>query len=467
VAFSLKIRRWTGLFLLLLTVCSFLAQPAYAEGEVLSDITKDSVFAAAVNADTLSRLSDKTRSTKWSFSKGTELTVSSEQDIIGLYILWDKTPAPYTLLAGGKSLTGGKNGFLHEYIALSGTVKSVTITAGAKNETVCDIYVFSGTGNTPDWVERWQPPLEKADMLLLPTHADDEHLFFGGTMPYYAGELKKKVQVAYLTHHWGEWYRPHELLNGLWKVGITAYPVISEFQDKYAGSLSAAQSIYKQEDWLSYEVTLLRRFKPDVVIGHDVDGEYGHGAHILNTLVLKSAIADAADPEKFPISFEQYGIWDTPKTYLHLYKENALVMDWDKPLEAFGGRTALDMAKEGFACHGSQTTYFKVEASGPYDCRKFGLFRTLVGPDTGLNDFFENILPPPPPEPESNDAPSSTDISETSTVSAPPAAKKPFSKGIGWAAAGLLVIVLFVTVALIIQKRKYKARYARSNHDKK
>ena len=39
---------------------------------------------------------------------------------------------------------------------------------------------------------------EDADMLLLPTHADDEHLWFGGTMPYYAGELGYKVQVGLL-----------------------------------------------------------------------------------------------------------------------------------------------------------------------------------------------------------------------------------------------------------------------------
>ena len=463
MAFSLKIRRRVGLFALLLTVCSFLAQPVYAEDAALSDITKSSSFSAPVNKDTLSRLSDKTRSTKWNFSKDTELTVSSEQDIAGLYILWDKTPSPYTLAANGESLSGGQNGFLHEYIALPPAVKSVTLTAGDKNETVCDIYVFSGTGHTPDWVERWQPPLEKADMLLLPTHADDEHLFFGGTMPYYAGELGKKVQVAYLTHHWGEWYRPHELLNGLWKVGITAYPVVSEFQDKYAGSLSAAQSIYKQEDWLSYEVMLLRRFKPDVVIGHDVNGEYGHGAHILNTLVLQSAIVDAADPAKHPESFAQYGVWDTPKTYLHLYKENALIMDWSKPLEAFGGRTALDMAKEGFACHSSQTSYFKVEDFGPYDCRKFGLFRTLVGPDTGLNDFFENILPPPPPEPEISEPPTLPEETEISTVSSRPPAKAPSSKGVIWAAAGLLTVIVLVVVVIVmvVKKRKHKARYAK------
>ena len=40
---------------------------------------------------------------------------------------------------------------------------------------------------------------------------------------------------------------------------------------------------------------LLRRFKPLVAVGHDREGEYGHGAHQLNALSLEQAVVRAAD----------------------------------------------------------------------------------------------------------------------------------------------------------------------------
>ena len=50
------------------------------------------------------------------------------------------------------------------------------------------------------------------------------------------------------------------------------------------------------------------------------------------------------------------------------------------------------MAVEGYRCHKSQLKkWFRVEAEGSkYDCRKFGLYYTTVGPDTVKNDFLEN-----------------------------------------------------------------------------
>ena len=113
---------------------------------------------------------------------------------------------------------------------------------------------------------------------------------------------------------------------------------------------------------------------------------------MLNAHTLAKALTISADPDSFPDSAAQYGVWDVPKAYFHLYEENAVIMEWDKlTLSAFEGKTALEMAKEGFAKHTSQQKYFKVRADGKNDCRKFGLYRSLVGEDQKKNDFFENI----------------------------------------------------------------------------
>lgn len=174
-------------------------------------------------------------------------------------------------------------------------------------------------------------------------------------------------------------------------MGIRNYPVMSSFVDQYADSLDYARTLYDEEEAVAWQVQQLRRFKPEVVVGHDVNGEYGHGVHMYNADTLMQALELSADPSYDPESAQKWGVWDVPKTYLHLWSENPIVMDWSQPLSAFGGKTAVEMARLGFAEHVSQQTFFKVEDYGPYDCRKFGLYRSLVGLDAQGGDFFENL----------------------------------------------------------------------------
>ena len=47
---------------------------------------------------------------------------------------------------------------------------------------IANLFVI-GSGKVPDWVQQWQLMLDKADLLVMPTHADDERLWLGGTMP--------------------------------------------------------------------------------------------------------------------------------------------------------------------------------------------------------------------------------------------------------------------------------------------
>ena len=110
----------------------------------------------------------------------------------------------------------------------------------------------------------------------------------------------------------------------------------------------------------------------------------------------------AADAKKYPESARQFGTWDVPKTYLHLYGEGVLDLDWRVPLAAFDGRTAFDVACEAFRCHVSQqVTDYHVEDWGPYDNSLFGLVRSLVGDDVNKNDFFENLpCAPAIPDPD-------------------------------------------------------------------
>ena len=381
-----------------------------------SDAAELGMNISGVGEGISKRLSDGNYNTYNSLGENASLTVSCDEDIASLYIIFDRVYGEFSLsdTASGKSVVCGKDSFLHTYLdvtALLGEgVKSVRLDFTSGEVSLADIYAF-GAGEVPEWVQRWKKPCDgEADLLLLSSHSDDEQLFFAGILPYYAGERGLSVQVVYFTHHFDTHNRPHEQLNGLWTVGVTHYPIISEFPDLYSESLSYARQQFKwagytDDDFVAFQVEMIRRFKPFVVVGHDINGEYGHGTHMLNTDTLMRALELSADENSYPESAERYGIWDVPKTYLHLLEENEIIMDWDAPLEHFDGKTAYQMSIEGYGAHISQhwtwfTRWLKGTDAAPlegafaikdYSPCKYGLYRTTVGADLKKNDFFENI----------------------------------------------------------------------------
>ena len=398
------------------------------QAETITDDCTLSLLDADGNAKWLDskKLLDDEYTTYTSFSKGDVLKVKSDRQIAGLYIIWNKIPGEWNLKVEDKNFTCGQYGFLHEYLSVEelygGTSSEVSVVL-PKDISMCDIYVFS-QGELPDWVQVWQPQCEKADIMLLSTHSDDEQLFFAGLLPYYAGEVGAAVQVVYLTNHWDTQNRPHEQINGLWTVGVKNYPVIGHFPDdvdtlKQDGETVEqtlrrvlkgdydASGTWGEEALIKFQVEMIRRFKPQVIVAHDVNGEYQHGAHIANTYTLQQALEPAADSSKYTESAELYGTWDVPKVYIHLWEENQITMNWDIPLENFGGKTAFEVSKEGYKCHRSQQwTWFtrwltgtsegqkdtitKASEIQTYNPCKFGLYRTLVGVDTKA-DLVDNI----------------------------------------------------------------------------
>ena len=363
------------------------ALPARAE-ETAAEVP---YTVSASSGAVMARIGDRDRSTSVSFSGETELTFSLSAPACGMYVIWQR-PTEWTLTGDGEDRACGQNGFIHEYIALSAPRAALKMRVPAGTE-LCDVYFFSA-GDLPRWVQTWSLPYDDCDLLVLPTHADDELLFFGGTMPLYA-DRGKKVQVAYLTNHWREPYRPHELLDGLWTCGVTAYPVISDFVDRYCGNLAVARERYG-DGFLHFQIELIRRFRPEVIVGHDLNGEYGHGAHILNAVSLVDAVQYAADPDQDPETAQRLGVWQTRKLYLHLYPENTLIMPWDQPISFAGGKTAYQVACDGYDKHVSQHYAFRMTIGNGsvYDCSLFGLAYTTVGPDEIKNDFFEHISLP-------------------------------------------------------------------------
>ena len=286
--------------------------------------------------------------------------------------------------------------YLHQAVDLPGvTSVRIRIADESKKEMLRLAELrFFGQGALPDDVQTWRTP-EKADMLIISGHPDDELLWYGGAIPVYAGERRLHVQLVYLTH--GDYWRENELLDGLWMCGVRDYPIIGEFPD--SRTRDAADIFRKwgggKKTVFPWLAGIIRRLKPEVVLTHDTNGEYGHGVHKVAASAAINCFTLAADETFAPDSAAAYGVWQVKKLYVHMYRKNTIRMDWDQPLGAFGGKTGMEVTEAALLCHKSQQPIgFYAPYHAPYDCRDFGLYATAVGPDVLKDDFLENISLP-------------------------------------------------------------------------
>ena len=329
---------------------------------------------------------------------GTVFTLRAQEPIGSLYILYGTYPEPWTLSAGDRKYRCAQQGYLHEFIPLDEPSAELTFALPEQELRLCEIYVFP-PGPPPDWVQIWQTLEEPADLLVFSTHADDELLFLGGTIPYYSAVRGLKVQVVYMTTNYfavdDYRFRPHECLDGLWAAGAKYYPVTNMVGDAGAESLWLARRYYGEDGFTAFQTEQLRRFRPLVTVTLSESGEYGHGAHILTALSLEQAVIAAADPAQYPESAARWGVWDTPKTYLHSYgpAEEMTVLNFEEPSEALGGLTPLEAAQQAYKLHLTQQQWnFRVYSFGTaWDCHRYGLYRSLVGEDTERNDLMEHV----------------------------------------------------------------------------
>lgn len=368
--------------------------PAVALAESAQDITTECV----INNRTYNKHApDDIRDGDFiTFYSGSAVTINAPEGkkIGGLELKWRTINMPGIIIKTQvkgqwvEVLRDGPN-YAAQYIALPEGLSTVRITAQSGKLELCEVAVLT-PGEAPAHIQVWRDPPEKVDLMLFSTHPDDEVLWFGGMLPYYAGELKKDVLVVNAVY--AHYYRRQELLAALWTCGVDVYPVMLGYpnqQDSMAEILREWELKNRQPKEKCVE--LIRQYKPDVVMLHDEAGEYGHTAHITFSWLGRQGVERAAKASEHPASAEKWGVWDVPKTYIHLYGENQLRMDWRQPLTAFGGKTGLEVAAAGFSCHATQQERWKVEDSGEWDNALFGLWRTTVGPDVLKNDLFENI----------------------------------------------------------------------------
>lgn len=395
-------KKWLIALLTLLALSLSVAFAAEA-----NDITEDCKFKVCSSGRKYTLMTDKKYTSYWESNKiktpWIAITAPEGKPIAGLYVCFGNMPESWEIQTSddGKdwfTAVPGDTRFLHAYVALPQPAQHVRLAVTSEKKTalrINDLFVLS-EGDLPDWVQVWQPTEEKADILFLSTHPDDELIFFGGAIPTYAVEQQRKVVVAYFTH--SNTTRSSELLNGLWHMGVRTYPVIGNFKDSYAKNLKAAYKSAggkgKVNEWI---VGLYRQYKPEVVVTQDTNGEYGHKQHMMIADAAQNCIALAANEDEFTASTIAYGTWQVKKLYLHLYPENQITFDWTVPLKSMNGATGIELAEEAYTLHKTQASsgMSVTETGTKYDNRVFGLAFTTVGEDVRKDDFLENIYDAP------------------------------------------------------------------------
>lgn len=392
------------------------------------ELTKQCKFRAGGHRSKFSACLDRDYGTYWASGGGAdkaciEVTLPEGQTCGYVMLKWYDHPHAYSVRVQDEhgswvEIRRTEGLYLADALALPEGITRFRITnVGKKTATMhlAELYVY-GAGDCPAPLQLWTPPASKADLLLIVAHPDDEVLWFGGTLPYYAGERGKTVQVALMTTNVPK--RRLELLDGLWLCKVRHYPVWGGFSDSFGATLQKMYKHWSKNRVYRTVVGWVRQFRPEVLLTHDVRGEYGHGAHKVCADAVQYALKAASDETKYTESAKAYGVWDVPKCYLHLWPENVLKMDWRRPLSAFDGQTGFDVALAAFGCHVSQQrTDYHVEDWGPYDNSLFGLVRSRVGEDTAGDDFFEHLAQPAAEQAENTDAadPAQTDGSEDMT----------------------------------------------------
>lgn len=392
------------LFNLVFIVCLVLSTTVHAEllemPKEAEEITSYCAFSSNVREskkNETSLMTDRDVSTYYALKeKGGWLVIESSEPMWGVSVmLYNRYGKDYSydlqIEEEGEWKTVSSSKYLSNWHLMDKPATKIRLMATSKERLrIAEIQLF-GKGEKPAEVQDWQD-LDKADIMLLACHPDDEVLWFAGLLPVYA-DRGYKVQLAMMTPANEE--RQLELLQSAWHCGIKYYPYFIGLHDKNGHkNLETQYSLWKSRARVFRLVTeCFRRYKPEVVVTHGEEGEYGHSAHQATADAAKICLKYAANKRKYPESVKRYGVWQIKKLYLHEYKKNRVTMDWTQPLASFGGKTGFEIAGEAFLYHVSQVKigHYEFKPVGDHDNTAFGLYYSAVGPDQGKNDFMENI----------------------------------------------------------------------------
>lgn len=391
------VRRLTAVLCLMLCM-AFLAVPVSRADAVCKDLSRQCSYSTTKKKTDLRVLYDDRVSTGIRFKNGSSVTVKWKAGVpaANLYYFAHVLPESFTLTqknAAGEILreetfTPARACGL---IPLEDGCRRIVLTC-SKSCTLNSLKIFSAGTGLPKSAIYWKETEETdgCDLMLFSAHYDDEILFMGAVPILYAGRDKRDMQVVYMRGSDGN--RRLEAIQGLWYMGVRREPVsLTGTNKSLAAAVKNDGAPGLENDDLGSVVALLRRYKPQVVVTHAVNGEYGHPAHVATSALVRRGVELAADAGYYPESAAAYGTWQVKKLYVHLWKNGQLTLSMGK-VKTMGNDKVIRIAEEAMRFHKSQARWSPGSTHAKYKMNRFGLYLTTVGPDTpGVNDMFEHI----------------------------------------------------------------------------
>ena len=382
--------------LLILLACL----PALAEEA--QDITERCVIAVSQDKKNIAAMTDSDYYTYWTGKKNNyvEITAPAGEPLYGLYVSWGHlTPweaRAFDAATGEwRTVYATEEAFYNQYIPLPegyAAIRLVNTDKEGYEMKVSELHVL-GQGEVPGWVQRWKDFEGKADLVLLITDPGDEYLFFGGLLPTYIAQ-GKEIMLCECVNTIAAY--KSQLLDGAWMCGLRNYPYMAYFRPNMSTTLQGQYDNWSEVQFVRHVSRIMRMYKPDVLVTHSKNGEGIDGGHRVCADAAIRSLTTAMD-EKYDVGYgyANWGNWKVKKLYLHLYGDQETILDYDTPLDYYGGRTAREMAEEAYALQDYQRKSLKGRnltfGEGVCDGSAFGLAYSQVGEDTGAGDLFEHL----------------------------------------------------------------------------
>ncbi len=211
------------------------------------------------------------------------------------------------------------------------------------------------------------------DLMLIVTHPGDEFLYLGGVLPQYVSEQGYTAVVVYMTSV--DETQRQEATAALKALGVSEAPVFAGFANVYADNTDTIKDWWGEKDTINYLVSVIRQYRPAVVVSHDLKGEYGDGANMLTAKCVQSAVKYAATNSMDKASLNQYGTWQVFRLFLHLYTkgEASVSLDRTAPIAAFSGRSSVDVETDLYEAYTESARYALDVGDEVYGRADYGL----------------------------------------------------------------------------------------------
>lgn len=237
------------------------------------------------------------------------------------------------------------------------------------------------------------PQKAGVDLMLVLAHPGDELLYMGGVLPYYAVEKGYSVVVVYLTG--GDETSRMQARKTLRAMGVGEEPVFGCFPDKYTEKLEDIEELWQTNATQEFLMRVIRQYRPAIIVTHDVNGEYGHAAHVLAAKQVLYCVLKSNSTGINRKSVAKYGVWQPLRVYCHLYGEKNFTIDRTQPLSAYGGRSAAAVETALYPNYTALQAYSLSVTDPIYSAAAYGLaYRAKTDTtDPTENDFFSGIDP--------------------------------------------------------------------------